>query len=354
MFRTWRTPARSVAVAVCAAFSCIAAPALTVVQDVLYKADGTRFDGFAQISWKSFQAADGSEIPQQSLTVRVTNGSLRATLVPTTNALRPATYTVKFNSDGRTQFTEYWAVPPSSAPLRLKDVRAQAPAPGNIEDSSGPVAIGSVTGLRTELDLRPAKGSSYVASRAAVINASGAIDAALGQLGDCLRVDGTTAPCGAGGLLFVDGETPSGVVNGVNTEFSLSAAPTPAGSLTLFRNGMLLKQGVDYTVSSRNIVLAPGNALAIGERLQAWYRLPPTGTPAVDFVDAESPAGVINGVNAVFTLAGTPLPASSLRVFRNGLLQKEGVDFTVAVNTITFTPVAIPQLGDIVQVSYRK
>src|SRR5687768_17921435 len=31
---------------------------LTVVQDVLYKADGTRFDGIAQISWKSFQAAE--------------------------------------------------------------------------------------------------------------------------------------------------------------------------------------------------------------------------------------------------------------------------------------------------------
>jgi hypothetical protein len=354
MSRKWRTLARALIIAFCAALLSVAAPPLTVVQDVLYKADGTRFDGVAQISWKSFLAADGSEVPQHTLNVRVANGSLRATLVPTTNALLPVTYTVKFNADGRTQFTEYWAVPPSSAPLRVKDVRVQAAAPGNIEDPTGTVTIGTITGLRTELDLRPAKGASYVASRAAVINSSGAIDAALGLPGDCLRVDGTTSPCGTGGLLFVDAETPAGTVNGINTAFMLSAAPVPVESLTLFRNGMLLRQGIDYTMSGNSVVLAPGTAPAVGDRLQAWYRLAPTGTPVVDFADAEVPGGSVNGANAVFTLAGTPLPASSIRVFRNGLLQMEGVDFNLAVNTITFTSVSIPQTGDIVQVSYRR
>ena len=47
-----------------------AAPALTIIQDTLFKADGTRFDGVAQIEWKSFQAADGSEVPQQSVNVQ--------------------------------------------------------------------------------------------------------------------------------------------------------------------------------------------------------------------------------------------------------------------------------------------
>jgi hypothetical protein len=237
----------------------------------------------------------------------------------------------------------------------LKDVRSQAVmAPSNLEESNGPIAISDVAGLRTELDLRPTKGPSYVASRAAVINSAGAIDSALGQPGDCLRVDGTASPCGIGGLLFVDGETPMGIVNGVNTTFTLSASPAPAASLTLFRNGMLLKQGVDYTVLGNSVVLASGNALAIGERLQAWYRLPPTGTPMIGFTDAESPAGVVNGTNAIFTLAETPLPASSLRVFRNGLLQKESVDYILAVNTITFLPGSIPQIDDILQASYRK
>jgi hypothetical protein len=353
MPRTWGTIARSIAAAVCAAFTCVAAPPLTVVQDVLYKADGTKFDGIAQISWKSFQAGDGSEIPQHSINVRVSNGSLRVFLVPTTNAANTVMYTVKFNADGRTQFTEHWAVPPSAAPVRLRDVRSQAPAPGNLTEPDVAVAIGNVSGLRTELDLRPAKGASYVTSRAAVINNAGAIDAALGLPGDCLRVDGTTAPCGSGGLMFIDGETPAGVIDGVNTAFALSGAPTPTGSLTLFRNGMLLRQGIDYSISGKNVTLAAGNLVSAGDRLQAWYRLPPTGTAMINFTDSEVPLGSIDGINQVFTLAGTPMPASSLRVFRNGLLQKAGVDYDLSVNTITFTSVSIPTAGDILQVWYR-
>ena len=114
---------------------CAAAPALTTIQDVLYKADGARFEGVAQIEWKSFQAADGTEVPQQSLNVRVVAGNLRVALVPTSNAAKPLTYTVKFNSDGRTQFMEYWSVAPSASPVRLKDVRTQ-PVAGNITSGS--------------------------------------------------------------------------------------------------------------------------------------------------------------------------------------------------------------------------
>ena len=37
-----------------------AQPPLTLIQDVLYKADGSRFNGFVQISWNSFEAGDTS------------------------------------------------------------------------------------------------------------------------------------------------------------------------------------------------------------------------------------------------------------------------------------------------------
>jgi hypothetical protein len=134
---------------------CAAAPALTTIQDTLYKADGTRFDGVAQIAWKSFQAADGSEVPQQTINVQVTAGNLRVALVPTKNAARPTSYTVKFNSDGRTQFVEYWSVPPSPTTLRLRDVRVSQQA-GAIEGGT-PTTILDVTGLRAELDARSIK-----------------------------------------------------------------------------------------------------------------------------------------------------------------------------------------------------
>jgi hypothetical protein len=41
-------------------------------------------------------------------------------------------------------------------------------------------------------------------------------------------------------------------------------------------------------------------------------------------------------------------------VFRNGILQKAGVDYNLAGNTITFTAVSIPLTGDSLQASYRR
>lgn len=60
----------------------------------------------------------------------------------------------------------------------------------------------------------------------------------------------------------------------------------------------------------------------------------------------ETPTGLINGVNAVFTLASTPSPAGSLILVRGGLIQREGVDFNLVGNTITFTAGNIPQTGE--------
>jgi hypothetical protein len=91
-----------------------AAPPLTTIQDVLYKADGTTFTGSLYIEWKSFEATDSSYIATQSLTVPVVNGVLRVQLVPTTNAATAASYLVRYNSDGNIQYEETWAVPPSS------------------------------------------------------------------------------------------------------------------------------------------------------------------------------------------------------------------------------------------------
>lgn len=329
----------------------LATPPLTVVQDTLYKADGTRFDGIAQIEWKSFRAADGTQIVQNTLQVRVSNGSLNVALVPTTNALSSAFYTVRFNTNGRTQFIEYWSVPPSLSPVRLDAVRTNPlgpPAPGNLTS----IAVQDVSGLRTELDLRPIRGVSWVTGRTAIIGATGGIEAALGEPGSCVHVDGTAGPCGVGGVDFVDGETPGGTVDGVNTVFQLSKSPSPAGSLHLYRNGVLQRAGEAYTLTGNSVTFAPGNAPQQGDLLTAWYRLSPDS--AYVFADLETPSGAVDGANTTFTLSGVPLPASSLMVYRNGLLQKVGVDFTLSLDRITFLPGAVPQVGDLVQASYRK
>lgn len=63
-------------------------------------------------------------------------------------------------------------------------------------------------------------------------------------------------------------------------------------------------------------------------------------------VDAETPSGVVDGTNAVFTLAHAPSPAASLQLFRNGLLMRATVDYALSGQTITFAAGSIPQMGD--------
>ena len=63
--------------------------------------------------------------------------------------------------------------------------------------------------------------------------------------------------------------------------------------------------------------------------------------------------GTVNGSNAVFMLVSTPSPAGSLELFRNGLLQRQGADYQVSGNTITFFLASVPQSGDLLVASYR-
>jgi hypothetical protein len=77
------------------------------------------------------------------------------------------------------------------------------------------------------------------------------------------------------------------------------------------------------------------------------------GSGSSGFVDAETPGGTLNGTNATFTLANAPDPPASLTLFRNGLLQDQNGDYTLAGSTITFEAGAVPQAGDILIASYR-
>jgi hypothetical protein len=80
----------------------------------------------------------------------------------------------------------------------------------------------------------------------------------------------------------------------------------------------------------------------------------PAGTTAV-FVDGEAPSGAIDGANKVFTLANTPNPAASLRLYKDsgsgGVLQLSPTDYSLSGNTITF--VTAPALGSTLLADYR-
>ncbi|HEX5230150.1 MAG TPA: hypothetical protein VFW44_20700 [Bryobacteraceae bacterium] len=331
-----------------------ATPPLATVSDTLFNADGTFFNGVVVISWPSFEASDTSNIASGTQNVKVTAGILFVELVPTTNADTAAVYTVQYTSLGVTQYSQTWAVPPASIlPFRVRDV---ALPPGSVS-GSGPAAatiitIADVTGLQSALNVRPPMGTSYGVSRSAIIDATGAIDAATGNLGDCLHVDGTSGPCDSISTTFIDGEVPGGTANGANTSFTLANVPSPSTSLSLYRNGLLLALGVNYTLSANSLTFLAGSIPQTGDRLLAAYRLSVI-VPGIGFVDQVTPAGTINGVNATFTLAQSPSPTTSLAVYRNGLRLSAGVDYTLSGSVITFLSGAVPQTSDILLCSYR-
>jgi len=265
--------------------SVLAAPPLTTIEDVIYKADGSRFNGVAFVEWKSFQASDFSTIATHSITAPIVNGVLRVQLVPTTTATPGAYYSVRYHSDGRIQFDEIWAVPPSAAILRLRDVRVATSTGGQVLPPAEQTLMqeADVVGLLDDLAARPLKGPGFAPGRTAYISEAGVLEGVAGSLTDCVRVDGTAGPCDisvSAGPGFVDGEIPAGQIDGFNAVFTLANAPTPPSSLTLFRNGVLQKEGLDYTLSGSQISFAAVSVPQPDDILTGSYRVAEASNPS--------------------------------------------------------------------------
>jgi hypothetical protein len=251
---------------------------LTTIQDTLFKADGTLFNGSLTIQWSTFDANNVGTVVQQSKTVSVVNGNLQVQLVPNATALPPANvYNVQYQSDGRQQFAEIWTVPVSTTPLRVGEVRVST----QTTTGSGTVTAGaasnqtaipesSVIGLQADLGQRPLKGVGYGINAVAMVDSNGMLQTVVGDIGDCVFVDGTTGPCTQ--PIYSDAETPGGIVDGMNNTLTLQY--TPLGlSLMLFRNGLYQTPNFDYTLNGSSIVFAAGAIPQPGDTLTASYRV---------------------------------------------------------------------------------
>ena len=281
----------------------IAAPALTTIQDTLYKADGTRFNGVAYIEWNSFQASDASAVATSSVVVPIADGVLRVRLVPTSNASAGAHYFVRYHADGKVQFTETWNVIPSATPVALAAVRVAAgTSTGGTTTPPPTLTVPDITGLAEELANRPVKGFAYATDRILKSGSTGALETVQGNLTDCIRVDGTSGPCGTGGAGssgpgFVDQEVPTGAINGSNAVYTLSQAPSPAASLQLYRNGVLMKLNVDFTLSGVTVTFGSLSIPQTGDLLLASYRLATVGGVIGPIQAADIAVGVISDYN---------------------------------------------------------
>jgi len=74
-----------------------------------------------------------------------------------------------------------------------------------------------------------------------------------------------------------------------------------------------------------------------------------SGSPL--FSDAEAPSGIINGTNVTFTLLNSPTPPASLILMLNGVVQTDGIDYTLLNQDITFANPPIS--GDTLLAFYR-
>jgi hypothetical protein len=216
---------------------------------------------------------------------------------------------VTYNSDGRVQFQETWSVPSSATPLPVADVRVASTTGSSTTGTSGtggatapsttPIPESQVTGLVSDLAARPLKGPAFAAGRTAVVDGSGLIEAANGNATDCMHVDGSSGPCGTGAPTFVDGDLPTGIMDGSNATFTLTAVPAPSTSLSLYRNGVLQKPSLDYTVTGNTVLFVTASTPQPGDLLLASYRIASSsGSVTTSFSGFSTPQVLCSGAGA--------------------------------------------------------
>ena len=148
-------------------------------------------------------------------------------------------------------------------------------------------------------------------------------------------------------------EIPSGVINGVNEIFTLSQSPINASSVVVKCDGLLLTQGVDYSILGQVLTLNPPPALA--QTLSVWYIVNSAQSTNPFAGVQETPVGVINGINDTFVLSGAPADQNATQVFVDGLnadLTEWDLIQGSGYNAIRFNPDSIPQTGQNVTCFY--
>ena len=323
---------------------------LSQIQDTVYTSTGLPFNGTVVITWTGTASSSGTAPFNTS--VKISNGVLSVLLAPSTTITPTAYYQAVYNSnDGLTTWTETWAVPPSATPLSLSQVRVtntSGSGGSGGTSSTGQVQISQVVGLASDL-------SAIDSSLSTFNSVAQGLNLLISNLTNTVNnlsstISGTTTITTTAN--FVDAEIPGGTINGANTTFTLANTPASASDVNLYRNGVLLINGVDFTMSGANITFMSAAAPQTGDALMAYYRTTGTG-PTASFVDGEIPAGSINGSNTSFSLANLPNPVLSLRLFKNGTLMEENVDYTLSSQTITFTSLSVPTSGDSLYAYYR-
>ena len=148
-------------------------------------------------------------------------------------------------------------------------------------------------------------------------------------------------------------ETPAGTVDGVNMVFTLTHPPTPNNSLMFYVNGVLQSPGSikDYTLASDTIIT--NFAPISGSQIVATYSYVTVPESGANISWMEIPSGVIDGSNSYFGLQHVPHPPTSLMLYYNGVLQRQGLDGDyVVVGGKNFVTAFTPEIGSNLSATY--
>lgn len=266
---------------------------------------------------------DGSAAANGTLLIGNGSGYTLATLSGTTNQITVTngsgsiTVSISTGYVGQTSITTLGTI--STGTWSASTIAANRGGTGQTSYAVGDLLYADTTSTLAKL--------ADVATGNALISGGVGVAPSWGKIGLTTHISGTLA-VGNGGTGITT--TPSNGQIPIGNGTTYTAATITAGT------------GISVTNGSGSITLAVTTG-ASGVVL------------ASNFVVRETPTGTVNGSNATFTLAFTPLSGTE-HVFVNGVLQNPGTgnDYTISGATITFLTGAIPQTNDVVRVSYLK
>ncbi len=192
---------------------CVRADAQTVIQDTIFA--GTEpFQGKVVILGPDMTTPDGRTVVRSTTEYAIANGNLSVSLWPNDTATPANTfYVVRYQPKRGQSWSEQWIVPTSAQPLKVHQVRI--------------VSSGGLWPVPPPQQQMPN---------------------------------------------FADSEVPVGPVDSSNRTFQLAFQPSPPTSLILTRNGLVMKRGLDYTLSGKSITFIVEQTPQVGDVLLAWYR----------------------------------------------------------------------------------
>lgn len=128
-------------------------------------------------------------------------------------------------------------------------------------------------------------------------------------------------------------EIPSGLINSINTSFTLTANPVSVTSLLVFRNGLYQSQGTtvthDYKVVNNQLTFS--SPPFTGDEIVCEYAI--GGTIPYSYVQ---PNFILGSVTSTVTLPTLMSNTSTVAVFLNGLQRSANTDFTASTLAIGF------------------